>query len=185
MTELDLLAEELGVSGRTLRRAASRGLVRGMARTSRGYRLPAGERRYLRGQWPTLGRLLGLLRTEPNVRLGVIFGSLARGDARPESDVDLLVRLAHGSALEAARLSLRLSEALDREVQVVLAEDADRTPLLLRDVLREGRVLVDRDGEWARLLVQEPAIQHFAQRDDLRLEHAAWKTLESLGSPAT
>jgi predicted nucleotidyltransferase len=39
-----------------------------------------------------LGHTLQVLRTQPNVRLAVLFGSVSRGDERPDSDVDLLVQ---------------------------------------------------------------------------------------------
>lgn len=52
-----------------------------------------------------------------NVRL---FGSVARGDAGPESDVDFLVRLEPGTTLlNHAALVRELKALLGREVQVV------------------------------------------------------------------
>ena len=59
----------------------------------------------------------------PMRRHGVIhaslFGSVARGDANPESDVDLLVEFEQGrSLLDLAGLRLDLIEALGRAVDV-------------------------------------------------------------------
>jgi len=52
-----------------------------------------------------------------NVR---IFGSVARGDAGPDSDVDILVELEPGrSLLDHAGLMLDLQDLLGREVDVV------------------------------------------------------------------
>jgi len=52
-----------------------------------------------------------------NVR---IFGSVARGDARPESDVDFLVDLAQGRSLfDHAGLIIDLEAVLGRKVDVV------------------------------------------------------------------
>jgi len=52
-----------------------------------------------------------------NVR---VFGSVARGDARPDSDVDLLVELEPGrSLLDLGGLLMDLQTLLDREVDVV------------------------------------------------------------------
>jgi predicted nucleotidyltransferase len=179
MTELDSLAAELGVSGRTLRRAAARGLLRVDRPSPRRGSMSARERRYLLRHWPLLHALVGLLRTEPNVRLAVLFGSLARGEGHPQSDVDVLVGLDRSERLARARLALHLGEQLGRNVQLVSLEDAERSPLLLADVLRDGRVLVDRDGEWARLRLRERAIVRQASRDADDLEQAAWATLES------
>lgn len=63
-----------------------------------------------------------------------VFGSVARGDARPESDVDLLVRMQKGRGLfDQAALLTDLRELLGREVDVVTDEG-------LRGAIRE-RVL--------------------------------------------
>ena len=52
-----------------------------------------------------------------NVRL---FGSFARGDQRPESDIDLLVRFNDSaSIIDAIDFKLDLEEALRRKVDVV------------------------------------------------------------------
>lgn len=49
-----------------------------------------------------------------------VFGSVARGDARPESDVDFLVEFEPGrSLLDHAGLLLELEQLLGREVDVV------------------------------------------------------------------
>jgi hypothetical protein len=72
--------------------------------------------------------------------------------------------------------ALALEEALGRPVQLV---DLDRAPpLLLADVLRDGRVLADRDGEWRRLLRRSRSIARAAREEGARLEDAAWETLE-------
>ena len=43
--------------------------------------------------WSLLSALRRALRTEPNVRLAVVYGSFARGDDVSDSDLDLLVSL--------------------------------------------------------------------------------------------
>ncbi|MGH3105498.1 MAG: type VII toxin-antitoxin system MntA family adenylyltransferase antitoxin [Gaiellaceae bacterium] len=182
MTPLDALADELGVSGRTLRRAGARGLFRYERPSPKRVALDARERRYLRKHWPVLQALVAIFRTEPNVRLAVLFGSFARGEAHAESDLDVLVQLGRPEQLAAAWLSLRLSEQLDRKVQIVALEDAERSPLLLADALRDGRVLVDRDEAWPKLRQSEAAIQRRAQREGDALERAAWETLEWAGA---
>ena len=79
MTELDQLAEEIGTSGRTLRRAAARGAIRCLRPSERRIVVPPTEHDYVRRHWPLFDRLLQALRTQPNVRLAVLFGSVARG----------------------------------------------------------------------------------------------------------
>lgn len=52
-----------------------------------------------------------------------VFGSVARGDEGPDSDVDLLVTLEPGrTLLDLARLELELEELLGRPVDVVTAD---------------------------------------------------------------
>src|SRR5712692_8911268 len=82
MTDLDALAEEIGTSGRTLRRAA------------------------------------------------------ARGAEQAGSDVDLLVELRGDGSATRAELRERLEGAAGRRVQLVGLAEAERSPLLLADVLR-------------------------------------------------
>jgi hypothetical protein len=53
---------------------------------------------------------------------------------------------------------------------------------LLADVLRDGRVLVDRDGEWPKLKRRERAIQEQAREADRLLDEEAWTALDHLNS---
>jgi len=69
-----------------------------------------------------------------NVR---VFGSVARGDARPESDVDFLIEAGPvTSSWFPAGLILDLEELLGRHVEVVTEQGLD--PLLRDRVLREA-----------------------------------------------
>ena len=148
---LRTLARHLDVPERTLRRAATEGLLRGRRTSPRRFVTSLREEAYLRRQWPLLRELRAALRTEPNVRLAVLFGSQATGQHRDGSDVDLFVALDDHSAGRVAELSGRLERRLGRDVQLVRLEDAERAPSLMVDVLEHGRVLVDRDGRWSRL----------------------------------
>jgi predicted nucleotidyltransferase len=180
MTTLDRLARDVGASGRTLRRAAARGLVKSTRPTPKRIEVTPGELRYVRRHWPLLEELVAALRTEPSVRLAVLFGSFARGESHAGSDLDLLVRIERKHDLALARLALRLSDRIGRRVQLVSLEDGQKSSLLLADVLRDGRVVIDRDGDWSRLRRRESAITRDARRRSDELEHAAWATLESL-----
>jgi predicted nucleotidyltransferase len=175
MTELDQLAAEIGVSGRTLRRAGERQTIRWTRRGPRSVSVSAQEYEYVRRHWRLLERALQVLRTRPSVRLAVLFGSVARGEAGARSDVDVLVRV-RGDWREATETALALENALGRPVQLVSLEQAPSP--LLADALRDGRVLADRDGEWARLKLRSRSIARAAQDEDARLERAAWETLE-------
>jgi hypothetical protein len=55
-----------------------------------------------------------------------LFGSLARGDARPDSDVDVLIDIVPGrrfSLLDLAEVRLALCDLLGRDAGVVIRED--------------------------------------------------------------
>jgi len=167
MTQFDMLADSLRVSGRTLRRAAGRGTIRCVRESERSIRLSAEEGLYLRRHWPLLGRILTELRTLPNVRLAVLFGSTARGTEDDRSDLDVLVRFRQPGLAAHARLVERLEQASGRPVQLVELDGA--SPLLLVDVLRDGRVLVDRDGDWQRLRKNERRIRREAEAAEAAL----------------
>jgi predicted nucleotidyltransferase len=145
-------ARELRCDERTLRRYASQGLLRGERRGRGELRLPYAEERYLRDHWTLLSGLRQGLRTEHSVRLAVLFGSTATGDDRPGSDVDLLIEHSTGDLEKVAELRRRLQRETDRPIHLVLREDAQHSPVLLGDILREGRVIVDRDRIWPRLI---------------------------------
>jgi predicted nucleotidyltransferase len=166
-TSLGQLARYLEVPERTLRRAAAEGLIRGQRLSERRYKTTLREESYLRSHWTLLSGLRRALRTEPNVRLAVLFGSLAKGEASEDSDLDLLVSLRDGSAGGVAALSGRLGQRVGRSVQVVRLEEAERAPTLMADVLADGRVLVDRDGIWPRLLASERRWRRRAEEQGL------------------
>ena len=165
---LPALAEELQTTDRTLRRAVSQGLVRAERPSPRTLRLPVAERVYLRAGWPLLSALRAALRTEPGVRLAVLFGSRARGDHRPDSDVDLVAALA--DPLREHELRQRLETALGLRVQLVRFDDAMRAPLLIEQVVLEGRVLVDREELWPSLTRRRAAIHRAAARELRRID---------------
>jgi uncharacterized protein len=72
-----------------------------------------------------------------NVR---VFGSVARGEARPDSDIDFLVDLeANRSLLDLARLLRELQDLLNCPVDVVT--EAGLRPRLRPQVLKEARPL--------------------------------------------
>lgn len=174
MTKLDVLAEEVGVHGRTLRRAAARGLLRSARRGAREVLIPPGERSYVRTHWPLVASLLEALRKQPNVRLAVLYGSAARGSDRPDSDLDILVRLRRDDHGARSELAEALQEASGRRAQLVSVDQAEDAPMLLADVLRDGRVLVDRDEDWRRLKRRERRIIGAARSENERVQELAW-----------
>ena len=175
-TTLPRLAQELQTTDRTLRRALEQGLLRAQRPSPRKVELPLNEQAYLRQNWSLLSELREALRTESSVALAALFGSRARGDNREDSDVDLIVAFrplesAHRTDLGRARaLSERLSRRLGLKVQIVSLSDAEKSPLLLAEVLRDGRVLVDRADAWFRLVDRRDQVNRAASRANRRLD---------------
>jgi predicted nucleotidyltransferase len=121
------------------------------------------------------------LRTEHDVRLAVLYGSLARGDEDAGSDVDLLISLANDRPLAGLELAVRLQPVTGRPVDVAHLERVEaHAPLLLDRVLDEGRVLVDRDGQWRLLRERHSAIRVRARRDHRRQMASAARAIEEL-----
>jgi predicted nucleotidyltransferase len=166
-------AEALQCDERTLRRYANQGLLRGERRGRRELRLPYGEERYLRQHWGLLSGLRRALRTEHGVRLAVLFGSTATGDDLPGSDVDLLIEHSTGDLEQVAELRRRLQKRVERPIHLVLLDDARESPALLADILREGRVIVDRDGAWRGLTRRQKETFREAAEDEGVIRTAA------------
>lgn len=184
MKQLELIACDLPVSERTLRRGVAQGLLHGSRPSPRRLVLRPAEEAYVRRHWPLLGRLRRALRTERGVSLAVLIGSTARGDDRPDSDIDLVVALRGERELALSGLEHRLGAALGRKLEAIPLEAARRDPLLMADLLREGRVLVDREGLWQRLAARKREALAAAERAEAELERRKRKLLSRLARQA-
>jgi len=173
MIELSLLAHEVGVHERTLRRALAEGSLRGVRPTPRTLDISLSEREYVRRSWKLLSALRAALRTEQNVRFALLFGSAARGLAAPGSDVDVLVSLCDPDLERLVELGAKLTRATGRSVDVVRLRDAETEPSFLADAIADGRVLVDRDGLWPRLRNREPSLRRAGRRTHAQRTEAA------------
>jgi len=85
--------------------------------------------------------LVDALQSWPSLRLAVLFGSAARGNAAPDSDLDVGV-LFHPGREDATALEVALARAAGRRVDVVRLDAAP--PLLRFEVSRDGRLLLER-----------------------------------------
>jgi predicted nucleotidyltransferase len=95
--------------------------------------------------------ILTVLARHPRIDTAILFGSLAREAARPDSDLDLAV--AGSTALdraEKAGLIADLAESLGRPVDLVDLATAGEP--LLGQILRHGRRLLGSDERYAGLL---------------------------------
>lgn len=102
----------------------------------------------------------------PSIAAVILFGSLARGQARPNSDVDLAVLFTHGRAdtwPNRSSLTADVMEILKRtDVDVVILNDAP--PLLAHRVVRDGHVIYSADDR----AVGEFIIHAMQQFEDTR-----------------
>lgn len=94
-----------------------------------------------------LGKLREGLAAVPGVVAVYLFGSVARGQARPSSDVDLgvLYEVTPPATLDGLGLDLatELEAALGRRVDLVVLNRASAD--LIHRVLRDGILVVERD----------------------------------------
>lgn len=86
-----------------------------------------------------------------DIALCVLFGSRARGYARPESDHDLALKPARPPApLERVAWQVELEDLLGTPVSLVLLTP-DTDPVLGWEIARDGTLLYERDrGLWMR-----------------------------------
>jgi len=77
-----------------------------------------------------------------DVEMLAVFGSIAGGDASPDSDIDLLIRFARRkSLLVLVRLERELSDALGRRVD--LLTEASISPYIRKRIQRDLKVLYE------------------------------------------
>ncbi|MEX2482193.1 MAG: nucleotidyltransferase domain-containing protein [Gammaproteobacteria bacterium] len=88
------------------------------------------------------------LAQDPRIAFALIFGSVARGEAREASDLDLAFGLDPGAALPIAALGMLaadLEQEAGRPVDLVLLDEAP--PALAYRVFAEGKLIYERDHD--------------------------------------
>lgn len=94
-----------------------------------------------------------VLNRHPEMRLAILFGSLATGRATPESDVDLAVDTGRQlNAEDKLDLIAELAEATGRPVDLIDLNNVGEP--LLGQILKHGKRLLGSDERYARLLVR-------------------------------
>ena len=86
---------------------------------------------------PDLKRLAQALRGH-GVKKAVLFGSYARGEAQPGSDIDILVEFSKPVGLKLFRIQRELSEMFGVKVEV----GTELSPHVMENVKQEAKVIV-------------------------------------------
>jgi len=96
-------------------------------------------------------RIRQILSRQGGIRLAILFGSLARGYATPQSDLDLAV-LTDAPLSSEAKMTLigELSQAIGRPVDLIDLRVAGEP--LLGQILKHGVRLFGNDTDYAELL---------------------------------
>lgn len=129
-----------------------------------------------------LDRVTRALGDEPPLRLAVVFGSVARGQARPDSDVDIGILPADPELPLSAELDLqrRLEQACHRPVHLVRLDHA--STLLKWKVVNDGRlVLSDPAHVWPRF-VATSAVEFAEYAPQLRVAEDLFRARLAAGT---
>lgn len=111
------------------------------------------------------------------LRAAILFGSVARGEARYESDIDVALWGRHGALSEADRIAIIEALALEFGRAVDLVDLARVGEPLLGTILREGRMVTGGTAERGELLSRHLVNQaDFVplQNRILKARRAAW-----------
>ena len=109
-----------------------------------------------------------VLESDTGVLLAYVFGSAARGEAHPDSDLDVAVLASSELDLEArSRLSESIARACGHSRRVDVVDLRSAPPVLAREVVRDGVILVERDP-LVRFDFEMDAIRRFEDTRYLR-----------------
>lgn len=159
MNSLAVIARDINVSDRTLRRAVNLGTLRARRPSPRKLEISVLESAFIRRCWPTIAELRVALSNERNVSLALLFGSLARGTAGPGSDIDLAVQLKDPTFERLLDLQVRLETHLRRKVDLLSLDELHEAPNLAAAIVEDGRPITDREGSWPEIRAKLATLQ--------------------------
>jgi len=96
-------------------------------------------------------RINRALSAYPELRLGVLFGSMARGGATPDSDLDLAVQADRPLSVE-QKMSMTEALALEFNRPVDLIDLHTVGQPLLSEIIAEGKRIKGSNEHWAQLI---------------------------------
>ena len=102
---------------------------------------------------PSVEPVRAVLQRHPAIRQAVIFGSVAKGSARPDSDLDLAVSAGRPLGTEEKRVLIgELAEATGRPIDLI--DLATVGEPLLGQILTHGKRVLSDDDAYADLLLR-------------------------------
>jgi len=94
-----------------------------------------------------------VLKRHPKIRLALLFGSVASGQAGPDSDLDLAVDIGHPlSTAQKMTLVTELAASTGRPIDLIDLRNIGEP--LLGQILRHGKRLIGLDAVYAALLTR-------------------------------
>jgi predicted nucleotidyltransferase len=160
----------------------ARWLRKGVVRADGQGELTRAEHRWLADNGSLVREIDEATRTVDAIDTVVLFGSRARGDQRPDSDVDLIVDgTISGDARALAVMRGELLERLGHDVEISTLAEARAAPVVLLEAIHEGRVLKDTAGRWQATVADSGAIQRQAADERATYEARERIALEALG----
>ena len=100
----------------------------------------------------TLGTISIVLNKYEGIAAAYLFGSQASGNATSQSDIDIAVLFSPETSHQAATLRFKLyadlSKALQRNDIDLVILNTSRNTMLQEDIVRNGRIIIDRDAEY-------------------------------------
>lgn len=101
------------------------------------------EKNHILGQQFIKYNCAQIFKNYPEVRCAYLYGSYARKEATPESDVDILV-ICHNMGLSFFGMAAELSNVLGKEVDLQTIEQLEGSVPLIESILTEGIKIYDR-----------------------------------------
>jgi predicted nucleotidyltransferase len=100
-----------------------------------------------------IDRVAGVLDVAQGPKLAIVYGSVAAGNMRSDSDVDVAVLFDHAlSAVQKIQLKDRLEQELLRPVDLVDLSNLSGT--ILKQILCKGRIVIRKDSKVLAALYQ-------------------------------
>lgn len=128
-------------------------------------------------------------KTKPDIALAWVFGSVARGEERPESDVNLIVRLTdyklNGAALIGVigQIELELASLLKRPVAIFIDGRFHPSPAVQESIERDKTLIYERHNALEMAAEADKLVQELIAEGKLTPEIVEGWSKEHMRTP--